>query len=476
MQAEHSHQKAAYFIIAVVMWEFFSYFGMQALLILYLTHKLHMPDIQAYAIYGGFTSLIFVTPIIGGWLADKYCGYRYAVIWGCLLIIAGHLSLGLNTKGLYIGLSFLILGIGLFKSNAICLIAECYPHNQTAKSAAFVWYYVSGNLGAVASQLLCPYLAHHYDWQIGFMAAAGGMLMGLATLIASPTYFHWYRSHLPQSNWLKLAKPTQTGISLSLIGLSFALVYMVLNKLWVGYLLVFVLLVSAWIFYSIYKQANETQRKSLILIVVLTGFATLFWIFDQQGSSSISLFIDRYIDRHIGNFTVPTGWFQAINPGVILLTGGLMAWGWKALGKRGIRPKPLFKLSIAMLLLALGFLLIAYGADQAYHYQFAAMTYPVLGLALIGSAEVFVDPVLLACITDNAPPHSEGRLIAIYYLAVGAVANYLAAKVADLTIDPDHVQATALAYHQAYMQILAVALFLFTLLVIALKSRKFLKM
>ncbi|MDF2940923.1 MAG: inner rane transporter YbgH, partial [Gammaproteobacteria bacterium] len=371
--------KASYFMIFVVMWEFFSYFGMQALLILYLTRKLHFSDIKAYAIYGAFSSLIFLTPILGGYVADRYCGYRYAVFWGCVLMIAGHLTLGLNETGLYSGLSLLILGMGLFKSNAICLIADCYADDQAAKSSALLWYYVSGNFGAILSQLLCPYLARAINWQTGFMLAAAGMALGLILFIYSIKYFSWHKS-TAHPMWTSLNRSSQTGISLLSLSVGFFAIFFILKKLMVGDLLIVVSFIAAATFYAIYEQANTEQKQSLKKVVLLTIFATGFWIFDQQGSSSISLFIFRYIDRSLGHFLIPTGSFQAINPAVVLIFGSIMAFGWKYLAQNTIKPSPISKLSIGLLLLSLGFFFIAKAAALASPHHLSSMFYPFIGL------------------------------------------------------------------------------------------------
>ncbi len=461
MSSIRNQQKtASYFVIGMVMWEFFSYYGMQALLILYLTQYLHFPDARAYAIYGAFTSLIYVTPIIGGWLADRYCGYRYATLWGCALIMCGHLMLGLSVHGLFIGLTLLILGIGFFKSNAICLIGDCYPNDNAGRSVAFAWYYVSGNLGAVGSQLLCPYLAQHIGWYAGFIAAAVGMFFGLLMLFCSRRYFKWYKNNVPESPWKNFHPCKRLGIAASVVALSFGLIYLILTKLLVGDLLLLVTGIGLLMYLSIYKTATPAQKKSLRTIAVLTVFACGFWIFDQQGSSSISLFISRYINRTVNGFTIPAGSFQAINPGIILVFGAFMAWVWRYLDRKGFRPSPSSKVSVALLFLIVGFFLIAEAASIAGHQQLAPMIYPVSGLMIIGAAEMFVDPILLATITAAAPAHSEGRLVALYYLATGAIANFVAGKVADLTIDPTQNTATAFTYHEAYLQILYVSCFM----------------
>jgi POT family proton-dependent oligopeptide transporter len=461
-----TQRRASYFIIGMVMWEFFSFYGMQAMLILYLTQKLHFSDSHAYAIFGSFTSLIYVTPIVGGWLADRYCGYRYATAWGCVLIILGHLTLGEFTQhGLYVGLSLLILGIGLFKGNSVCLIGDCYPGDPAGRSSAFTWYYVSGNLGAVASQFLCPYLAQTISWSVGFLAAAVGMMFGLILLLLSRRYFGWYKARLHINRWTKLNTTQQTLISIVGILISLAIVAFVLLKLLVASLLIIVSIISIFTFIAIYKRAEVKQHKALLMLGVLSLFACGFWIFDQQGSSSIVLFISRFVDRSMGSFTIPAASFQSINPLMVLTIGTLVALLWRYLGKHNITLTPVSKLTIGLLLLTLGFYVIATAAHLAIAHS-VVIWLPILCLTLNGASEIFIDPVLLSSITAAAPAQSEGRLVAIYYLLTGAIANYLAGQVANLTVDPTQGVGTAITYHTAYMQFTWIAGAMFVALAI----------
>lgn len=460
-----ARQKASFFIIAMVMWEFFSYFGLQSILILYLTHQLHLTDTVAYQLYGSFTSLIFITPIVGGWLADRYCGYRFAAGIGCILIIIGHLVLGgFSHDSLYLGLALLTIGIGLFKSNAICLISQCYANDAAGRTAAFSLYYVSGNLGAIASQLLCPYLVENVSWHAGFVAAAVGMSLGLLMFALAKPYFSVIPSNV-QPRWQRLSISQQgLGAGATILAL-LSLTYAALRYQWVGYLLLLSGVIAAWILTSIYRTTDPLHKKSLLKIILLTAFATAFWVADQQGASSISLFISRYSQRTVGHYTIATGMFQSINPASILIFGSLMAIIWRRLDQHGVRLTASFKLSVAFLLLMLGFFILAYGAQLA-HSGPSSMLFPVTALVMIGAAELFVDPILLAAISEIAPANSEGQLVALYYLAAGAVANYLSIGVANLTIDPTRNTATALTYHSAYGQVAYAAAVLLVLLLL----------
>ncbi len=461
-------RKASYFITGMVMWEYFSFYGMQSLLVLYLTQKLHFSDSYAYSIFGSFTSLIYVTPIIGGWLADKYCGYRYATAWGCILIILGHIVLGLGTftqHDLFGGLALIILGIGLFKGNSVCLIGDCYPGDPAGKSAVFAWYYVSGNIGSIVSMFLCPYLAETWGWAAGFLAAAVGMTFGLIMLLISLRYFGWYKDKLLVNRWSKLHRIPQILLTIVLIAIGAMAVIVILEKLLVASLLVIVTLVAIGIFISIYKQSNSAQRRQLVMLTILSLFACGFWIFDQQGFSSIILFISRFVDRSIGSLTIPAASFPGINPIMVLTVGSLVAIFWRYLGKRHINPSAITKLAIGLFLLTAGFYFISKAAQLAMIAKVSILL-PALGLAVNGASEIFVDPVLLASITDAAPARSEGRLVAIYYLITGAIANYLAGQVAKFTVDPSNNVSTTATYHNAYTEFYWISAVLFILLAI----------
>ncbi|HLB33283.1 MAG: hypothetical protein A3F67_02875 [Verrucomicrobia bacterium RIFCSPHIGHO2_12_FULL_41_10] len=469
---KNTQKKASFFIISMVMWEFFSFYGLKSILILYLTSQLHLSDATAYEIFGNFAALVFVTPMIGGWLADRYCGYRYAAALGCILIILGHITLAVFTYNIYIGLSLLTMGIGFFKSNAICLISSCYPDDSVGTSSAFSWYYVSGNLGSMISQIICPYLVEKISWHAGFMAAAIGMVLGLIMLILSKPYFRWERDSVKMRRWHQFSFLKKAIGSVSVILLLLALTYYTLYYNWVGSLLLFTGVVAAAMLISIYRKTDPIHKKSLIMIGVLTVFAAAYWIFNNQGANSVPLFILRYVNRDLFGFIVPTGMFQALNPASILIFGTIMAVVWRWLGQRNIRPQSESKLSIALLFLMIGFFIIAYGAKLANTHGSISLLFPLFGLLIIGCAEIFVDPVLLAAISDIAPPNTEGQLVAIYYLIIGAFANYLAIVVAKWTIDPMTNKATALTYNSAYLQIAYIASALFGLLLLRVIFRK----
>lgn len=465
--------KAALCIIAVIMWEFFSFYGLKAILVLYFTSQLHFSDAAAYQLFGSFISLVFITPILGGWLADRYCGYRYATATGSLLIIFGHLMLTMFGQNVFIGLSLLTMGIGFFKSNAVCLISTCYLHDPIGATAAFSWYYVAGNIGSMLASVVCPYLVENVSWDLGFIVAAFGMMLGYLIFLFSKRYFIWETNTKKTETWDNLSFSKKIAITSSILTISFLFFYEVLKHDCVAYLLIFAVIIAFTIFAKIYRNTTSAHRKGLIMMAWLTIFVTSFWIFSNQVSSSYPLFILRYVNRNIGGLIIPTGMFQSLNAGSILVAGACMAYLWRFLGRHHIRPQTDTKVSIALMLLVFGFGTMTYAATLAHEYTPISMLLPIFSIIFLGVAELFTEPVMLAAWGDIAPHDTEGRLVAIYFLFMGAIGNYLSIWVAKLTVDPDTSHASATTYHTAYSQVTRIALVLLGLLLLRVCWRKY---
>ena len=466
-------KKASFFIITMIMWEFFSFYGLKAILMLYFTSKLHFSDAAAYQVFGSFISLVFITPILGGWLADRYCGYRYATAVGCILIILGHLMLAVFNGNVFIGLALLTMGIGFFKGSAVCLISNCYTNDTAGATSAFSWYYVAGNLGSVAAAIVCPYLVENISWDVGFIAAAIGMLLGFIILLISKPYFSWDKKVQKIEKWDNLSLIQKNILTTVVTSVTFLFFYSMLRYDMVGYLLLGTVVIALIIIGKIYKNTDSAHRKGLLMMLILTSFVTSFWIFSNQVSSSFPLFILRYVDRNILGCTIPTGMFQSLNAGSILVAGVVMAFIWRWLGRHHIRPKTDTKISIALLLLVLGFITISYATTIAAKEGHVSMLLPIISIAFLAIGELFTEPVMLAAWGEVAPQNTEGRLVGIYFLFIGAIGNYLSIWVSKLTVDPTTSKATALTYHSAYLQAAYAAICLLSLLLLSIVWRKY---
>jgi len=455
----HKQPRGLFYIVMVLMWEYFSYYGMRALLVLYLTQALLFSDHHAYALYGAYTSLVYVTPIIGGVLADHWLGYRWSVIIGALLMVVGHVVLGFShdhIKLLYLGLAFIVCGYGLFKTNTSCLLGEIYEEQDPRRDSGFAIMYVGGNIGAFIAPLVCAWAAQRWGWDVGFILAGIGMAIGLTIFLSGHKHF----TNVGLPGWQPLLrKGMRSARTLPVIvfGVVLSVVFFtwVLSSLLAGWVLSVVMLAALVMFVGLFIKSDRQDKKGLGAILLFMLFGLIFWVFDQQGGSSISLFIERNIDRYILGYHIPAAAFQAINPFAILIGGLFVAALWKQLAKRGVRPHALIKLSFGMVMLTIGFYMLRLGAGfAALHQGQASWVWVLVALSFIGFAELFVDPVALTEITRLNPHKAVGLLIGIYLLVSGALANYLAARVAMWTSvahapDTDVVNAIRAASHYA---------------------------
>lgn len=466
-----AHATGAYLLIGTVMWEFFSYYGMRALLILYLSKKLLFSDTNAYSLYGAYTSLVYVTPLIGGYIADKWLGYKFTTIFGSLLIALGHFTLVIPANiSLYLGLSLVVLGVGFFKTNAISLLGEFYEKDLASRSSAFSLYYVGGNLGGFLSPIACAFVAKYYGWHWGFIIAAFGMLFGLLMILLGKQHFEGKGNSKCSNEEKKKILPVFYLFTGLLLGLS---VFLLIYRL-VGYVLVLITICAIFYQVKVHKKADKIQREELFLFYTLAILGTLFWIFDQQGGSSISLFISRNINKTITLFrstlSIPTAAFQTINPFMILLFGPFVAVIWKKLAMHAVVVSNLMKFFIGMVFFTAGFYFIALNAKEAMITGTSSMGYVVLGLSFVAIAELFIDPTALAFISKVAPDNSVSIMTGIYYLFTGSIANYLAAQFAKLTAIDESITAHSLKdyaakYYLAYSEVVHIGLiFLFVIL------------
>lgn len=464
MNQSVTHPRGLKNLIAIQMWEFFSYYGMRSLLILYLTQQLVMSDHKAYALYGAYTSLVYVTPIIGGYIADKYLGNFWSVIIGSLLMIVGHTVLSIPSNDhttLYTALALIICGYGFFKTNSSCLLGELYKNNDNAREAGFSISYIGSNIGAAISPVLCGYAAVTWGWHIGFALAGLGMACGLCVFLTGRHHFvDVQKSNTKALKQRSFGTPHWVWLIIATV-LSCAFLAYVLKVLWAGYILFAICVVSGIKVISLYKQSNREDRTKLNSILYFMCFGTVFWAFDQQGGSSISLFIERNVNTSFFGYDIPTAFFQSINPVAVIFGGLAVSWLWRVLAKKEISLRTLTKLNLGLILLTAGFSLITLSSQLAMNGDgHTTFTWILLGLFCIGVAELFIDPVALAAITRLNPRGATGTLAGIYMLASGSLANYLAANVAQLastdTESNGHLNLVAAAaqYHNVFQSIL----------------------
>lgn len=438
----NKHPKGLWYIIAVYMWEYFSFYGMRALLILYLTQELVFSDHYSYAVYGAFVALVYLTPILGGLLADKIMGFRNAVITGALLMSCGHLILGIDGKDLlFLGMAFIICGYGYFKSNVPCLLGQLYDDNDPKRDSAFTLLYLGGNIGSVFAPVACGVVASVYGWDYGFGLAGIGMLLGL-------TIFLFGRKHVPNIVPQQLKPFAKASVrNIFIFALTIAIIvtcYFAIEYQFEGYLLAVAVVFAVVWYLKIMIQTDAKSRRRLLLVVPFLLFGILFWVFDEQMFTSVELFIERNINTVAYGYNVPASVFTSINPFAVICGGLLLAWVWRHLKGFDNNFGRMIKFMMGFVLQLFSFVLLILAAKFATETGQASVVWVIIALFLLGLSELFIDPIALSEITSVGGTKHAGFLAATYFLFTGSIAGFLAAKFAQMATIQGIDQVTSL--------------------------------
>lgn len=427
--AKQGHPPGLYLLFFTEMWERFSYYGMRGLLMLYLSKTalqggLGIDAASASLIYGYFTGFVYLTPIIGGWLADKYIGQRRAILIGGLTMAVGQFFLfmqpALSAEAFFfglpwptvIGLLLLILGNGFFKPNISTIVGKLYAQGDPRRDAAFTIFYMGINTGAFIAPLVCGYLAEDmfatktvvdgveqvasYGFRYGFLAAGIGMLLGqLAFNLLGKKYLGDVGMYPEGQNEDKtIAKAPLTK--------------------------------------------EETDRMAVIFIITL--FVVFFWAGFEQAGSSLTLYTDKYINREVAGFLIPTSWFQSVNAGFIVLLGAPVAALWVNLSRKGKDLSIPVKMGLGMVLLGIGFLfmvgaVLERGGDVADQTIKASILWLLATYFFHTIGELCLSPVGLSMVSRLSPPTLTSMLMGVWFLApfVAQIAGgYIASYVEEL--------------------------------------------
>jgi proton-dependent oligopeptide transporter, POT family len=434
------HPRGLYVLFFAEMWERFSYYGMRALLILYLVRHWDFNDSKANLIYGAYTSLVYITPVLGGYLADRYLGQRRAVLFGAVLLTCGHFLMAFEGGGgtgdplinvFWLALSFIIVGSGFLKANISVIVGQLYPRTDVRRDGAYTIFYMGINVGAAIGTIIAGYLGETYGWRYGFGAAGVGMLLGLIVFIGFRPLLQG-RGEAPDR--ARLARSVMGGIKLEwlIYGIGLAAI----AGIWVliqyqgfyGWLLL--IMGSLLLIYVLIEafRLDSQARDRIFAIIFLIALQPLFWGLFEQAGGSLNLFTDRYIDRA----GVPASLFQSINPIYIILLAPLFAWLWTELGRRGLEPSTPAKFGLALIQLGFGFLVLNWGAA----YAGVDGRIPVLFLFLIylfhTTGELCLSPVGLSAMNRLAPRHMASLIMGAWFFAT-AGGNFVAGKIGEMT-------------------------------------------
>jgi POT family proton-dependent oligopeptide transporter len=412
-------------------WERFSFYGMRALLVLYMTKHFNLSDTRAYAIYGSYTALVYTTPLIGGLLADRLLGARKAVVLGGSLMALGHFAMAFDPL-FYLALGLLICGNGFFKPNISTIVGRIYPERDARRDRAFYIFYMGINLGAMAS-MICGFLGESYGWHLGFGLAGLGMLIGLAVFLGGQPVLQG-AADPPDPELLR--RPLLLGLSREWLiygGTLLAVVaawLLVQHSSVLGGMLAIVGAVTLGSLLLYLQRVGAEERGPLLVAIVLTLFSAVFWAFFEQAGSSISLFTDRNVDRFVLGVEINASVFQSVNPAFVLLLAPLFIKLWAGLGPR--EPTTPLKFGLGVLQLGLGFGALWLGAVTSQETGRVPLIWLVLGYLLHTTGELCVSPVGLSMITKLSPGRIVGVMMGSWFLG-SAMAQYVAALIAQLT-------------------------------------------
>lgn len=437
------HPRGLFVLFFAEMWERFSYYGMRALLIFYLTKHFLFDDGKANLIYGAYTSLVYITPVIGGWLADRYLGGRKAVLFGGVLIAIGHFCLAVEGPGgkadgaflsfFFLALSFIIVGTGFLKANISAIVGTLYERSDIRRDPAYTIFYMGINMGALFGALVCGWLGERVGWSYGFGAAGIGMVLGLISFVAFKRELLG-RSEPPHPD--KLAERI-AGISrehwiyAGAIGGVVVAWLLIQNQAVVGTLLgIFGALLVTYVIYTAVRHLAPVERDRIFAALALIVGSILFWALFEQAGSSLNLYTDRAVDRSFLGIVLPASVFQSVNSFWIITLAPVVAWIWTWLGRRGLEPSAPAKFGMAMIQLGLGFLVLVLGAASGD--ALTPALFVILLYLLHSTGELCLSPVGLSAMTKMALPQMTGLLMGTWFFAT-ATGNFAAGLIASMT-------------------------------------------
>ena len=426
------HPKGLFVCFATEMWERFSYYGMRALLILYLTKHWEFTDATSYLIYGAYTSLVYIMPVFGGMLADQILGSKKAVTYGAILLVFGHLGMTVesNEQIFYLSLALIVSGVGFLKPNISTMVGALYEEGDPRRDSGFTIFYMGINIGAFTATLLCGYLGEEIGWAYGFGAAGIGMLLGLFIFLWGQKYLEGL-AEPPSNKYMTKVNGISYENWAYISGVVMVLVtwFLVQNSQLVGQLLggFGIIFIGAWLLYALLKCAPE-ERDRLIVVGILILFSLIFWALFEQAGSSLNILTDRGVDRVIFGWEVPASMFQSLNAGFIFTIAPLFALLWISLAKRNIEPSTPIKFSIGIVLVGLGFLALVYGMSSSEGLQ-TGVIWIVLIYLLHTLGELCLSPVGLSSVTKLSPQRIVGFMMGMWFFA-SAAGNYVASLIA----------------------------------------------
>ncbi|MCK4608749.1 MAG: MFS transporter [Gammaproteobacteria bacterium] len=399
--------------------ELFGRFAIISLLVLYLTKMFHCSDAKAFTIYSAFIALIYVTPIVGGFLTDKFLGLRHSIILGGILMSAGNTLMAISHFNfVYLGLATVAVGNGFFTPALIAMVGRLYQDKKATRDTGFTIYYITKNIGALLAPTSCAIVGKYFGFNYAFALSAIVMASGVLIFCLGQKRLRNISPRHP----VKAGK--RIGLTYVFTILLIPVISIVITQDIEGYLLaaagIGVLLFLA----KLMPKLDQTARRHILYILIMMLFVMIFSAFLNQGGTTLNLFIDRIVTRNIHGITIPTASFYTLDPLFMLLAGPVLAAIFAIYARRKRPIAACSKFSLGMLIFSLGFAVFSLASFNATRSGHASMLYVVIAYALFPIAELCIMPTALSLLTELAPAKLEAMMVGIFMLA-SAEASYL---------------------------------------------------
>lgn len=429
------HPKGLFILFLAEMWERFSYYGMRALLIFYLVQHWLFSDSEASIVYGAYTALVYITPVVGGYLADRYIGQRKAVLFGAVLLTFGHFFMAFEGGGgqddpminvFWLALALIIVGSGFLKANISVIVGQLYARTDVRRDPAYTIFYMGINVGAATASIICGYLGQTYGWQYGFGLAGVGMLIGLLFFVfGKPLLLGKGEPKDPE----KIKGGKEWGIygaGLAMVALCWAAVQF--QEL-VGYVLGgFGGALVLYVLWTAVAKLPAEERDRIFAAMFLILVSIVFWALFEQAGSSLNLFTDRHVDTQGVNASM----FQSINAIYIVLLAPFFAMLWQGLARKGMEPSTPMKFGLAVIQVGLGFLVLVWGSETAGINVPTPVIFIFLIYLLHTTGELCLSPVGLSAMNRLSPGHMASLIMGTWFFA-SATGNFAAGLIAAAT-------------------------------------------
>lgn len=423
------HPQGLYYLFFAEMWERFSFHGMRAMLIIYMTQELLYNDEKSFGVYAAYGSILYATPLIGGMLADKIIGYRNAIIIGGVLMTIGHFTMAIETPlFFYSSLALIIIGNGFFKPNISSMVGTLYEDQDTKRESGYTIFYLGINVGGAIAPLICAWLGYEYGWYYGFGAAGIGMILGLLSFVLGTKSNVFSNKGLPPENSSYSPKKASFiifTIALLCVPIFASILYFYEFEHYLVWMVtIAVILILAYIF----RYVSMVEKHRLLVVSYFIILATVFWAIFEQAGSSLTLFAARNVNLVFLNASQT----NSLNSGFIMLLAIPFSILWKFLSHHGLNFSSTIKFGIGLILLGAGYLVFAYSSTHADASAQVPMFFLIFGTLVYTVGELFISPIGLSKASELSPVRYAAFVMGMWFLS-SFYGHFFAGKLANLT-------------------------------------------